>query len=98
MWPSIIALLGFLVFVFVLIYLFLFPLIEVAINMTIIYFIFLRIYTEITKHDKMDVYALTILAGILIALLTGSIGILWRVTVASIFAIALAQIYHLLKR
>lgn len=98
MWPSIIAFLGFLIFVFILIYLSLFPLIEVAINMVILYFIFLRIYTEIAKHGKKDLYVMTILGGVLLAIIIGEIGLLWRLTVAAISTIIISQIYYLLKR
>ncbi|MEM3154111.1 MAG: hypothetical protein QW165_00905 [Candidatus Woesearchaeota archaeon] len=98
LWPSILALVGFILFAVILITLFLVPLIVVGANIIILYFFFLRIYTEITKYKRGDIYAYSFIAAALIVVIFKNFLPLWWITTVTILAFIIAQIYIMMKK
>jgi len=93
LWPSILLLLAFIIFAIILGTLFLVPLVVVAANIAILYFLFLRIYTEITKYNRVQHYALSFVAAALLTVITGNFLPVWRITTISLLAFAITHIY-----
>lgn len=93
LWPSILILIAFIVFATILTTLFLMPLIVVGVNVIVLYFLFLRIYTEITKYKRLEHYALSFVAAALILYLIGNFLPLWWITTATLLAFVITQIY-----
>jgi hypothetical protein len=98
LWPSILILAAFIVFAFILGFLFLMPLVVVGVNIIILYFLFLRIYTEITKHKRMEIYAYSVVAAAVILLLTKNFLPVWWVTTLALLTFVIAHVYLLLKK
>ena len=93
LWPSILALIAFIIFGIIMGFLFLLPLISVAANIIILYFLWLRIYTEITKYKRGEIYLLSGAASILILLLLGNFFPLWWFTTVAFLAFIITHIY-----
>lgn len=98
LWPSILILAAFIVFAFILGFLFLMPLIVVGANIIILYFLFLRIYTEITKYKRGDIYAYSAVAAALILLLTKNFMPVWWITTWTLMTFVIVHVYILLKK
>jgi hypothetical protein len=96
MWPTILILAVFIVFALILGFMFLIPLIVVGGNLVILYFLFLRVYTEITKYKRGELYVLSGAAAIFLLLIIGNFLPLWWITTASLLAFAIAQVYSIL--
>src|SRR5574341_1741826 len=93
LWPSILILAAFILFGVILGTLFLIPLIIVISNIIILYFIFLRVHTEITKYKRGDIYAYSTIAAVLIMVIFGNFLPTWRITTAALLAFVIAHIY-----
>jgi len=93
MWPFILALIAFIIFAIILTTLFLMPLINVGTNIIILYFLFLRVYTEVTKHKRGEVYLLSGAAAALGLVLIGNFLPVWWITTASLLAFVIAHAY-----
>jgi len=98
LWPSIIILIMFLIFGITMGFLFLVPLVTVAVNTVILYFLFLRIYTQITKYGKAEIYAFSFAAAALILIIIKNFLPLWWITTAAILAELLANAYRMFER
>ncbi len=98
MWMSIFAIIVFIIFAMIMSFVFLMPLIKVAANAVILYFIWLRVYTEIKKYKRMEVYIMSALASALILLITGNFLPLWWITTMAIFAMIIARLYLLWEK
>ncbi len=96
--PSIIIILAFIVFATIMGYLFVMPLVAVAANTIILYFFFLRIYTEITKYRRAEQYAYGFVAAILLLLITKNFLPVWWITTATILAFVITHVYITLKK
>lgn len=96
--PTILILIAFLIFAFVLGYLFLMPLVVVGTNIIILYFLFLRIYTEITKYNRGNTYAYSAVAAALILVITKNFIPVWWITTWALITFIIAQVYILLKK
>lgn len=95
---SIIGLLLFLVFAFIIGYLFLMPAIVVASNVLILYLLFLRIYTEITKYKRAETYAYSFAAAALLLLIVKNFLPVWWITTCALLAFIIAQVYTIYKK
>ena len=98
MWPIILALIAFIIFAIILTTLFLMPLIVVGTNTVILYFLFLRIYTEIKKHKRGEIYLLSGAAAAFILFITGNFLPLLRITTAALLAFVIAHAYLLWEK
>ncbi len=98
LWPSILILIAFLIFAFILGFLFLIPLVVVGANIVVLYFLFLRIYTEIRKHKRGEIYLLSGTAAVFILVLTGNFLPLWWITTAVLLAFVVAHLYVLWEK
>ena len=98
MWPIILALIAFIIFGIILIVLFLKPVIVVGANIVILYFLFLRIYTEITKYKRAEVYALSTLASAIFLLLVGNFLPLWWITTLALLAFVITHVYIMFEK
>lgn len=90
---SLLALAAFIIFGIILGWLFLMPLVVVGANIIILYFLFLRIYTEITKYKRAEHYALSFAAAMLILLITKNFLPVWWITTASLLAFVITHVY-----
>jgi len=95
---SILALIAFIIFAIILGVLFLMPMVTVGANIIILYFLFLRIYTEIIKYKRAEHYALSFAAAMLILLITKNFLPLWWITTASLLAFIITHIYILFEK
>ncbi|HLF54579.1 MAG TPA: hypothetical protein VI612_02570 [Candidatus Nanoarchaeia archaeon] len=98
MWMSIFAIIVFIIFAMIMSFVFLMPLIKVAANAVILYFIWLRVYTEIKKYKRTELYVMSALASALILLLTGNFLPLWWITTMAILAMIIARLYLLWEK
>jgi len=98
MWPSILLVIGFIVVLGVMGILFLMPLIEVAINGILLYFLFLRMYTEITKYKRGEDYLISGVAAALILAITKNFLPLWWLTTGILLMFVIAQLYRSLRK
>lgn len=98
LWPSILIFIAFIIFAAIMGALFLVPLLTVAINTIILYFLFLKIYTEITKHGRAEIYAFSFVAAALILVILKNFLPLWWITTASILAFVLTHLYLLFEK
>ena len=98
MWPAILLLIAFLIFAIILITLFLIPLIIVAINIVILYFLFLRIYTEIKKYGRGNLYLVSAVATVILLFLIKNFLPLWQITTAALLTFVIAHLYLLFKK
>ncbi len=98
MWLSIFAIIVFIIFVMIMSFVFLMPLIKVAANAAILYFIWLRVYTEIKKYKRTEVYVMSAVAASLILLITGNFLPLWWITTMAILAMIIARLYLLWEK
>jgi hypothetical protein len=96
--PTILILIAFLIFAFVLGYLFLMPLIVVGTNIIILYFLFLRIYTEITKYNRGNTYAYSAVAAALILFITKNFIPVWWITTWALMTFIIVHVYILFKK
>ena len=95
---SLLALAAFIIFGIILGWLFLMPLIAVATNIIILYFLFLRIYTEITKYKRNEHYALSFAAAALILLIVKNFLPLWWITTCTLLAFIITHVYILFEK
>ena len=95
---SLLALIAFIIFAVILGWLFLMPLVVVAANAIILYFLFLRIYTEITKYKRSEHYALSFVAAMMILLIVKNFLPFWWITTATLLAFMITHIYILLEK
>jgi len=95
---SILALVVFIIFGIILGFLFLMPLVVVGANIIILYFLFLRIYTEITKYKRAEHYALSFVAAMMILLIAKNFIPLWWITTATLLAFFITHIYILFEK
>ena len=78
-----------------LIYLFIAPLVEAALNVTILYFIALRLYGQVIKREQWEMYGLSILAGLFIVILLGDIPLIWMLTEVLLAGTLIAELYKM---
>ena len=97
MWPFILALVAVIIFVIIMSVLFLKPLALVLANTIILYILFLRVYTEITKYERGNIYAACGAISLLTIYLTGNFLPIWWITTAGLMAFVLAHIYVMYK-
>jgi len=93
MWIEITVLGIIILALFILAYLFLVPIISVAVNGFILYLIFLKGYTDITKRERINIYAWSAGASFLITSLIHKMIPLWAVTTWALFTALLAYLY-----
>ncbi len=93
LWPSILALLAFIIFGIILSALFLKPLVVVGANIIILYFLFLRIRTEIIKYNRGQIYALSAAGAVFIILITKNFLPVWWITTVALLAFVITHVY-----
>jgi len=93
MWPTLLILAVFIVVASILGFMFLIPLIVVGGNLIILYFLFLRVYTEITKYKRGELYLLSGAAAIFLLLIVRNFLPLWWITTAALLTFVLAHGY-----
>ena len=98
MWPFIVVIAVFLIFLMIVGVLFLKPLIVVGSNLIVLYFLSLRIHTEITKYDRGDIYVYSAIASLLVILIVGNFLPLWWVTTAAFLSFVFTHLYILTKK
>ncbi|VVB81051.1 Uncharacterised protein [uncultured archaeon] len=98
MLPAIIALIAFIIFVVILTVLFLKPLVVVLANTIILYLLFLRVYTEITKYKRAKIYTTTAIIALLIVYLLGNFLPLWWITTAGMLMFVMTHLYIMYKK
>ncbi|MBW3016105.1 hypothetical protein KY309_00660 [Candidatus Woesearchaeota archaeon] len=98
MLPAIIALLAFIIFIIIMAVLFLKPLVVVLANTIILYVLFIRTYTEITKYGRAKTYTISAIIALLIVYLAGNFLPLWWITTAALLMFVLARIYIIYKK
>ena len=98
LWPSILALIAFIIFVLILGTLFIPLILVVGANAVILYFIFLRIYTEITKYKRGDIYALSGAGAVFLLLITGNFLPTWWITTWALLTFIIAHLYINIKK
>ncbi len=96
--PSLLILAAFIIFGLVLAFLFLMPLIVVGINIIILYFLFLRIYTEITKYKRGNIYAYSAVAAALILVITKNFIPVWWITTWTLMTFIIVHVYILFQK
>lgn len=90
---SLIALAGFAILFIILSILFLAPLIEITVNGIILFLLFIRIHTELTKYRRGNLYLKAGIGAAIIMLLLGNIiAPLWRLTTWTIITFAIAHV------
>lgn len=97
MLPAILALIAVIVFVIIMSVLFLKPLFLVLANTIILYLLFLRVYTEITKYERANIYAACGAISLFAIYLTGNFLPIWWITTAGLLAFILAHVYVMYK-
>ena len=97
-WMSFIILALFVLFAAIMLKLFLFTLVEVVINIFILYFLFLRIWTELTKYKRGEIYAMGAIAALIIFLIVGNFLPVWSVTTIALITLVLVHLYLLVPR
>ena len=98
MLPSILALIAVIIFVIIMSVLFLKPLVSVLANTILLYLLFLRVYTEITKYKRANIYAVCAVLALLVVFLAGNFLPLWWITTAGLLMFVLAHAYILYKK
>ena len=98
MWPLILAFIAFIVFAIIMAKLFFIPVVVVGANLVILYFLFLRIYTEITKYKRGDIYAYSTIAAILLLLIFRNFLPLWWITTMTFLSFVITHIYILFQK
>lgn len=93
MWIEIFVLAVIFLALFVLTYLFLVPVISVAVNGFLLYLLFLRAYADITKRERVNIYAWSAAASFLITVLVHKLIPLWTVTTWALFTALLVYAY-----
>ncbi|MBI4146147.1 hypothetical protein HY489_02300 [Candidatus Woesearchaeota archaeon] len=94
---SIAFLLIFVVFATMLAALFLWPAIEVIVNIGILYLVFLRVSAQIRKYKREQEYAIAFVASLIVLLLAGNLLPLWKITTLSLFTILFAELYRMME-
>lgn len=94
---SLFALIVAIVFICIMAALFLVPLIEVTVNGIVLYLLFIRIYTEMTKYKRADLYVKCALVAGILMLLFGNYIPTWRITTWIFTTFALAHAYLAVK-
>jgi len=97
MWPGLIALLGFLIFVGIIISLFLVPLIVVGVNVAILYCLFLCIHKEVRKYKRGELYLKAGLLAAIAILIFGNFLPLWWITTLALLSFFIVHVYLFLK-
>jgi len=95
---SLIVLALVIIFVFIMGFVFLKPLIVVGANAIVLYFLFLRIYTEIKKYKRGDLYLICGAASILLLVIFGNFLPLWMITTAGLLTLAIVHVYLLFEK
>ena len=98
MWPSILALIGFLIVLTILGFAFLIPLIEVGANAIVLYFLFLRIHTEITKYNRQKMYLVSFVIAAVFLQLAGNFLPLWWITAAGLLTFLFVHVYLMTRK
>lgn len=93
MWVEVSVLAIIVLALFVLAYLFLVPIISVAVNGFILYLLFLRAYSDIIKRERVNIYAWSAGASFLITVLVHKLIPLWTVTTWALFTALLVYLY-----
>ncbi|RJP56763.1 MAG: hypothetical protein C4541_11575 [Candidatus Auribacter fodinae] len=83
----------FLTLAVVLLAVFLIPLVTVAINLTILYFIFLHLRAEFTKRKRQESYLIGLVAALLLVVLIGNLLPVWKITTVAILTLLLGKLY-----
>jgi hypothetical protein len=96
--PTLLILAAFILFAVILSVLFLKPLIVVGANIIILYFLFLRIHTEITKYKRGDIYAYSAVTAALILVLTKNFIPVWWITTWTFLTFIIVHAYILFKK
>jgi len=78
--------------------LFFIPFVTVGANAIILYFLFLRIYTEIKKYKREYEYLMGFLAACFIILLTGNFLPFWSITTAVFLSFIFVHVYIILDK
>jgi hypothetical protein len=95
---SLLALAAFIIFTVILAWMFLLPAISVGANAIILYFLFLRIYTEITKYKRAEHYALSFAAAALILVIVKNFLPLWWITTCTLLAFIITHTYIMFEK
>ena len=98
MWPAIVALIIFLLFLIFLGALFLQDVLVTTANIVILYFLGLRVWTEIKKYKRGELYVLCGVAALLVVTLVGNFLPLWFITTAALIAFALVHLYVFMEK
>jgi len=77
---NLIAFFGLALFVFLMGTLFLVPVLQVLLNGVILYLLTIRIYTEVKKYNRADLYLKCVIAASIVLLLIGNFLPLWTIT------------------
>ena len=92
MLPSIIAFIVVLIFFIYIAFLFLKDIVVALVNVGILYILGIRIYTEIKKYHRGEIYAYCGVISVILALFFGTLWPLWRITSAVILAFLLVHL------
>lgn len=92
MWPSIISLVVFVLFVIFLAVLFLKDIFVVFVNTILLYAVALRVWKDWKQRHLRDYYVLAVLFSAMIVLLTGTVFPFWWATLVAVYAIVLVFI------
>ena len=98
LWPSIFLLLAFIIFAVILGVAFLMPLLVVAANAIILYFLSLRIYTELVKYGRGKLYAICGAISIFILLITDNFMPTWWITTAALMTFFIVHMYIIYEK
>ena len=98
MWPGIVALVMFLLFLIFLGTVFLQDVLRTTANVVVLYFLALRIWTEIKKYCRGEIYALCAAASLLVVALVGNFLPFWFITTAALLMFALVQLFVLMEK
>ncbi len=93
MWIEITVLAVIVFALFILAYLFLVPIVSVTVNGFLLYLLFLRAYADITKRERVNIYAWSAGASFLITVLVHKLIPLWTVTTWALFTALLVYLY-----
>lgn len=96
MLPSILMLLAFVVFAVIIGAVFLVPLIAVAVNMVLLYFVFLKASADVTKRKRAKVYLVCTAVSAILIYIFGNFLPLWRVTTTVLLALVMTQFFIIL--
>lgn len=93
MWAQLIALALFVLLLTVIVIVFARDIIVVTTNVAILYFVWLKFYTDVVKKNRVKEYLWAGIAGVLITILVGKYIPLWWVTQFAAFTVVTAAVF-----